>query len=237
MLEFLRGKVSDRKLRLFAVACCRRVSALIKDEPFRTAVRAAELFADSMVTKEQMYEARNAAIPAFVQLHGGEDEAPAAALSAAAIPAPKKSFFEQLLDAFDDPWWEDELDKGDPHGPAVVTARHAAWAAARAQGQRPFSGSPGEMAEQREQTGLLREILGNPFRPVALASALLRWDNGTIPKIAQTIYDDWAFDRLPILADALEEAGCTNADILGHCRGPGEHVRGCWPVDLILGKE
>ena len=56
-------------------------------------------------------------------------------------------------------------------------------------------------------------------------------------KFAQAIYDDRDFDRLPILADALEEAGCTNADILAHCRQPGEHVRGCWVVDLLLGKE
>jgi hypothetical protein len=55
--------------------------------------------------------------------------------------------------------------------------------------------------------------------------------------LAQAIYDEGAFDRLPVLADALEETGCTNADILGHCRGPGPHVRGCWVVDLLLGKK
>ena len=56
-------------------------------------------------------------------------------------------------------------------------------------------------------------------------------------RIAQAIYDKRAFDRMPILADALEDAGCDNADILAHCRGPNEHVRGCWVVDLILGKQ
>jgi hypothetical protein len=55
-------------------------------------------------------------------------------------------------------------------------------------------------------------------------------------KVGESIYADRAFDRLPILADALEEAGCTDADILAHCRGPGPHARGCWVVDLILGK-
>jgi hypothetical protein len=64
----------------------------------------------------------------------------------------------------------------------------------------------------------------------------LSWNDGIVPKLAQAIYDDRVFDRLPILADALEEAGCTNADILNHCRQPGEHVRGCWVVDLLLGK-
>ena len=62
-------------------------------------------------------------------------------------------------------------------------------------------------------------------------------DSRTVVQLAQAIYDDRAFDRIPILADALEEAGCTEAAILGHCRQPGEHVRGCWVVDLLLGKE
>ena len=64
-----------------------------------------------------------------------------------------------------------------------------------------------------------------------------RWRTSNVTALAQAIYDDRAFDRLPILADALEDAGCTDADILNHCRQPGEHVRGCWVVDLVLGKE
>jgi hypothetical protein len=86
------------------------------------------------------------------------------------------------------------------------------------------------------QAKLVRDIFSNPFRPPSLDPSWLSWNDGTIPKLAQAIYDDRAFDRLPILADALEEAGCTNADILNHCRQPGEHVRGCWVVDLLLGK-
>jgi hypothetical protein len=58
-----------------------------------------------------------------------------------------------------------------------------------------------------------------------------------VTALAKAIYGERAFDRLPILADALEEAGCTNAELLGHCRQPGVHVRGCWVVDLVLGKE
>ena len=69
-----------------------------------------------------------------------------------------------------------------------------------------------------------------------MTRAWLAWNDGTIRKMAQVIYGDRAFDRLPLLADALEDAGCTDADILGHCRTPGEHVRGCWVVDLLLGK-
>jgi hypothetical protein len=82
----------------------------------------------------------------------------------------------------------------------------------------------------------LREIFGNPFCATPVSSSWLAWHGGAIPKMAQSIYDSRAFDRLPLLADALEDAGCDNADILSHCRMPGEHVRGCWVVDLLLGK-
>jgi hypothetical protein len=90
---------------------------------------------------------------------------------------------------------------------------------------------------QQAQVMLLRDIFGNPFRPVSLNPAWLTGNDCTVKKIAQAIYDERAFDRLPILADALEESGCTDTDILNHCRQPGEHARGCWVVDLILNKE
>ncbi len=80
---------------------------------------------------------------------------------------------------------------------------------------------------------LLREIFGNPFRPVV---ADPRWLTETAVGIARGIYDDRAFERLPILADALQDAGCENADLLTHGREPGTHVRGCWVVDSVLGK-
>ncbi|SRR5579871_339609 len=63
------------------------------------------------------------------------------------------------------------------------------------------------------------------------------WQSSNVVSLAQAIYDERAFNRMPILADALEDAGCTNADVLNHCRKPGEHVRGCWVVDLLLGKQ
>ena len=91
--------------------------------------------------------------------------------------------------------------------------------------------------ECREQCVLIRDIFSNLFRCVEIESTVLTWNDGTVPKIAGTIYDERSFHDMPILADALEEAGCANADILGHCRGDGPHVRGCWVVDLILGKE
>jgi hypothetical protein len=93
-------------------------------------------------------------------------------------------------------------------------------------------------AQRNWEVVLLRDIFGNPFHPLPILPPYWRaWKDNTIANLVQTIYTDRAFDRLPILADALEEAGCTNADILNHCRQPGEHVRGCWVLDFLLGKE
>jgi hypothetical protein len=80
---------------------------------------------------------------------------------------------------------------------------------------------------------LLRDIFGNPFHPITFDPSCYAAKRIAI---AQSIYDYHNFGHLPILADALEDAGCDNADILNHCRQPGEHVRGCWVVDLVLGK-
>jgi hypothetical protein len=91
-------------------------------------------------------------------------------------------------------------------------------------------------AEGQAQVCLARDIFGNPFRPGAIDPVWLRWDSGAVMRLAQAIDDKQVFDRLPVLAEALEDAGCTDAAILDHCRGPGPHVRGCWVVDLILGK-
>jgi hypothetical protein len=85
-----------------------------------------------------------------------------------------------------------------------------------------------------EQVALLRDIFGNPFRPVSFTPPGRRAD---AVRIARAIYQSRAFQEMPILADALEDAGCDSADMLAHCRGPGPHVRGCWVVDLVLEKE
>jgi len=88
--------------------------------------------------------------------------------------------------------------------------------------------------EQREQVLLLRDIFGNPFRPVTFFP---EWRTTTVLALAQGIYDERAFGRMPILADALGDAGCSNEDILNHCRSETVHTRGCWCIDLILGRE
>ena len=86
------------------------------------------------------------------------------------------------------------------------------------------------------QVALLSEVFGNSFRLAPIDPTWLAWNNATVRNLAQSIYDERAFDRMPILADALEDAGCADVDVLGHCRGGGEHVRGCWVVDLVLGR-
>jgi hypothetical protein len=98
---------------------------------------------------------------------------------------------------------------------------------------RPHSHS----ATASEECALLREIVGDPFRPVRIDPAWRAWDGGCVPGLARTIYEGRAFDRLPVLADALEEAGCTDADLLGHLRVPGPHVPGCWALDALLGRD
>jgi hypothetical protein len=92
-----------------------------------------------------------------------------------------------------------------------------------------------ESEEVQAQTDVLREIIGNPFRPVTLDPA---WRTSTVVALAQQMYESRDFSAMPILADAVQDAGCDTADILTHCRDPQQvHVRGCWVVDLVLGKE
>jgi len=89
-------------------------------------------------------------------------------------------------------------------------------------------------AEFEAQAALVREIFGNPFRPVTFEA---EWRTSTVLALARQMYESSDFSVAPILADALEDSGCDNADILNHCRGPGPHVRGCWVCDLVLSKE
>jgi hypothetical protein len=96
------------------------------------------------------------------------------------------------------------------------------------------AGRVGKQSLRRvQQMVLLRDIFGNPLRPVAFDPS---WRTSAAVGIAQTMYESRDFAAMPILADALEDAGCDSADVLTHCRGDGPHVRGCWVVDLVLGK-
>jgi hypothetical protein len=100
-----------------------------------------------------------------------------------------------------------------------------------------------EPTEKAAQASLYRCIFGNPFRPVSLDPAILAWNDAVVVRLAQAAYKERQLPagtldncRLAVLADALEEAGCTDAEALSHLRGPGPHVRGCWVVDLLFGK-
>jgi hypothetical protein len=97
----------------------------------------------------------------------------------------------------------------------------------------------GDLGQETQlRCDLLRDIYGPlPFRAVTVDPSWLRWNDGTVRRIAEGIYDERAFERMPVLSDALLDAGCDAEDLLAHCRGHGIHVRGCWAVDLLLAKE
>ena len=123
--------------------------------------------------------------------------------------------------------------------------RHAAWAAAFASHPQWGGGgiateaaaAVGTTNENVAQADLMRCIFGNPLRPIAIDRTWLSFKDGTVWKMAKSINAERNFDLLPVLAEALMDAGCRDPDILDHCRQSGTHVRGCWVVDLLLGKE
>jgi hypothetical protein len=108
-----------------------------------------------------------------------------------------------------------------------------AWAVSLTSGRWGLRRRAAVAAERAAQCDLLRDLFGNPFRPAWL---LADWASPQAEAIARAAYEDRDFESLPILADALEDAGCDDEEILTHCRAGGEHVRGCWAVDLVLGK-
>jgi hypothetical protein len=201
-----RTKAGKRKLRLFACGCCRLIWKLLPDEPFREVVEVAERFAEANAVKEELATAYDRA--GLVGIVHFFPRAPDAPANTAAALARATARPSALDTAF------------------YMTAYPLALAGF----------TLGEKDGNAVTCDLLRCVFGNPFRPVALDVGWRRWNDGTIPKLARSIYDDRAFEQLPILADALEDAGCVNSDMINHCRGPGPHVRGCWVVDLILGK-
>jgi hypothetical protein len=196
LLKQLKGQVSDRKLRLFAVACCRAVWRQL-GESGRRAVEVAEGFCDGILGVAELEqirdEAHRAMPPAFQDRAGWFHWA-------AAMTVDEPAFFVAFQ-------VDSQLD-----GCAIP-----------------------ETAQMVRTEGFLRDIFGNPFRPVAFAP---QWRTAAAVALASQMYESREFANMPILADALEDAGCDNDDIIAHCRDPkATHVRGCWVVDLVLGKE
>jgi hypothetical protein len=97
----------------------------------------------------------------------------------------------------------------------------------------PTYTGPVYVAESAAHCDIIRDIFGNPFRPATLDPS---WLTSTVTALARQMYESRDFSAMPILADALQDAGCSDEAILSHLRGPGPHVRGCWVVDLLLGK-
>jgi hypothetical protein len=198
MLNFLRGRASDRKLRLLSVACYDRLLVRTGDERQRVAVRTGERYADGLAFEEE----RQQALRPLRQLQLAKDEAVAA------------MDFELAAQ---------HLQFESPVASEMVRS--------------PLMRAPG-LCRLRGARGLVRDLFGPPlFRPVPIDAAWLIWNGGTVRRLAEGIYPRRAFEDLGVLADALEEAGCHDAEILAHCRGPGPHVRGCWPLDALLGRE
>ncbi len=210
MLKFLGDRASERKLRLFACACCRHVWHLLIDERSRIAVEAAEQLSDGRSSDRDAQVVFASACKASLEVGRIPDAWPETAM-------------RLLRSHHPDTLWRAAFMAGFAVGAGVgdVDAH--------------IRGARGNLVEEVVQTRLLRDIFGPlPFRSVSVEP---HWQIPEVQHLAQAIYDDRSYDRLPYLANALEYVGCDTADILNHCRLPGPHVRGCWAIDLLLGKE
>jgi hypothetical protein len=236
MLFVLRSRISDRKLRLIAAACCRRIWHLISDERSRKAVEWAERDADELLGEDRIATARAAGDAlahaySILDLRRGNGQLYHAAWAAALsvytpevpLQTPVNLFeFHETIDCARDVL----VHSANAYGVSIHNAHGTS-------GKDYSALNVACEDEYAQQSNLIRDICGNPFRTVALVSD---WLAPAVITTARAIYNKGAFDRMPILGDVLEEAGCDNEDVLSHCRTQAEHVRGCWLVDAILGK-
>jgi hypothetical protein len=222
ILQLLHGRASERKLRLFACACCRRNWDRLTDDRSRQAVEAAERHADGAATDDEL---EDAATLAFRVVLGSQSSACPSATGAA--DAAHLVATVRLMVVLSPPYPTD----------AQWAAAGVVATAARSRGE-----GGGLTAERRSQFGLWLDIVGSGAAPVPDAE-WFRWGGGTVPKLAGAAYNDRLLPegildptRLAVLADALEDAGCADPELLGHLRGPGPHVRGCRVIDHLLGR-
>jgi hypothetical protein len=213
MLEFIQSKATDRKFRLFACACCRNVWSLIVEERWRKAVEIAEEYADQACSSERLKEEWDS--EGVTAVGHTIDGATAADARWGADWAARNAV--QAVVEFN-------LHNLEPPNSTDISA----WARVRMERKQAS-----EDAQRTIQVRQVRDIFGNPFRPVTFNPS---WRTLSVVRLAQTICDERSFDKMPDLGDALERAGCRDEAILNHCREPSEHVRGCWVVDLVLGK-
>jgi hypothetical protein len=218
MREHLLGTFAPRKRVLFACACCRRIWDLLRDTRSRNAVEVAERFADEAADGEELEATRAATEDVSEEIGKSRRAEGAYAVHIARLAARAVSAAVRF-----------NLD---------VTVSEAATVEA-------FAGISPSLAEANAGlAALLRDICGNPFRPRPTVNpAWLAWNGGAVGRLAETIYQERELPRghlltfrVALLADALEDAGCADAQFLGHLRGPGVHWRGCWVVDLLLTK-
>jgi hypothetical protein len=212
MLQYSHKKPSERKRRLFCCACCRRLWSLLTDQRSRKVIEVTELYVDGLTSKKEMDAAQAAAAAASKEV-----------AEMAPPPRPNRRETRAGLMAVEAAWAAPRLSKL-----SAQFARRAVWEA-------------GQAEEEAFQCEILRDLFGNPFRPVSIEPS---WLTPTVTSLATAAYEERELPsghldaaRLGVLTDALEGAGCDNAEILTHCCSGGEHVRGCWVVDLLLGKE
>lgn len=217
LLDYLnqRDAASARKFFLAGAGCVRRLWHLLESPVSRAAVEAAEQFADGALSYEQLQAHTDAAHT--VRQNWAESDARLWAAFAA---------------------FQLRHDPRGNHGDAECTpyavsdtARAVAFATGAAESSSDWTFA--YIGEKRALAGLCRCALGNPFRPVTFVP---EWRTDTAVALAAQMYESRDFSAMPMLADALQDAGCDSDGILNHCREPGEHVRGCWVVDLVLGK-
>lgn len=230
MLSFVEGKVSPRKLRLFACACCRSIGQPITNAGCRAALTAAERFADGKIgaakLKEIYVKAENDK-PLFADANW--------AAASTAYPVAMDAAIEtiQRVSAV-----ATKTDASDAYSKALAAecvgappaARRAAW-------QFYEAAAAASLTRLRQQhVWLLRDIVGDPFREQFLNS-MSCWNSETLVADARTVYRKRSVGDLVQLGDLLVESGCDDSEMIDHCYAPFRHVRGCWVIDAILGKE
>lgn len=228
-------KLSERRLRLFSCSCCRQIENFVRDDRVSKVLGVVERHVDGLASDDELRDVGETIERVWETAY---DEV------ARTMPADSPVFLasEPSLHLIEAAAYTAGRNPGSmATGGWIYLAMQAAiqcrLAVLYAASEFGKDQQPATEAVLQMQSDILRDCLGNPFRPVSLHTAWLAWNDGIVPKLAQAIYEERAFEQMPILADALEEAGCTNADMLNHCRNHVEHVRGCWVVDSILGKK